>query len=80
MKESYTQALHQFPNIASHIEITPLVDGTYELTQEPETDFSETQANVVDLTEAPNFGSEEPGITNSIDVSKGKPRCIILLF
>ena len=80
MKESYTQALHQFPNIASHIEITPLVNGTYELIQEPDEDFSEAQINIVELTEDPNFNSEEPQHTDSIDTSTGKPRSIILLF
>ena len=60
---------------------TSLADGTYELTQEPDRDFSsEAQANVVELTEAPNFDSEEPIFTDPIDTSTGKPRCIILLF
>ena len=80
MKESYTQALHQFPNIASHIEIIPLVDGTYELIQEPDGDFSEAQINTVELAEDLNFNSEEPQHTDSLDTSTGKPRCIILLF
>ena len=70
-----------FPNIAFHIEVTPLADGTYELTQEPDGDFSsEAQANVVELTEAPNFDSEEPKFTDPTDTSKGKPRCIIPIF
>ena len=80
MKESYTQALNQFPNIASHIEVTPLVDRTYELIQELDWDFFEAQANVVELTEAPNSDSEEPKSTDFIDTSTGKPRRIILLF
>ena len=66
--------------IAFHIEVTPLADGTYELIQEPDGDISEAQANVVELTEAPNSDSEEPKSTDSIDSTKGKPRCIILLF
>ena len=69
-----------FPNIASHIEITPLADGTYELTQEPDGDYSEAQANVVDVSEAPKSDSEEPKSTDSIDTTTGKPRCIIPLF
>ena len=69
-----------FPNIASHIEVTPLVDRTYELIQEPDGDFSKSQTNIVELTEAPNSDSEEPKFTDSIDNSAGKPRCIILLF
>ena len=47
----------------------------------PDGDFSsKAQANVVELTEAPNFDSEEPIFTDPIDTSIGKPRCIILLF
>ena len=70
-----------FPNIAFHIEVTPLTDGTYELTQEPDRDFSsEAQANVVELTEAPNFDSEEPNFTDPTDTYTGKPRSIILLL
>ena len=71
VKESYTQALHQIPNNALHIETTSLVDRTYELIQEPDEDFSEAQVN---------SDSEEPQHTDSIDTSTGKPRCIILLF
>ena len=61
VKESYTQAPHFFfPTIAFHIEITPLADGTYELIQDPDGDFSEALDNVVNITEAPNPNSEEP--------------------
>ena len=35
---------------------------------------------MVDLTEAPNFGSEEPEFTDPTDTFTGKPQCIILLF
>ena len=69
-----------FPLIAFHIEITPLADGTYELTQKPDRVFSEAQANAVELTEAPNSDSEDPKSTDSIDISEGKPWSIILLF
>ena len=69
-----------FPIIAFHIEITPLADGTYELTQEPDGDISEAQANVIELTEVPNSDSEEPKSTDPIDTTTGKNRCIILLF
>ena len=69
-----------FPTIAFHIEITPLADGTYELIQEPDGDISEAQTNVVELTEVSNVDSEESKSTDSIDVTKGNPRCIILLF
>jgi len=78
VKESYTQALHQIPNNALHIETTSLVDRTYELIQEPDEDFFEAQDNIVKLTKAPNSDSEEPKSTDSIDSTKGKP--IILLF
>ena len=64
----------------SHIQATSLADGTYELIQEPDGDISEAQANVAELTEVPNFDSEEPKPTDSIDTTTGKPRCIILLF
>ena len=69
-----------FPTIASHIEITPLADGMYELTQDLDGDFSKAQANTVELTEAPNFDSEDPESTDPIATNTGKPRCIILLF
>ena len=68
------------PTTALHIETTSLDDGTYEFIQEPDGDFSEAQANVVELTKVPNSDSEEPKPTDSIDTTKGKPRCIILLF
>ena len=52
----------------------------YELIQDPDGDFSEAQVNAVNITEAPNSDSEDPKSTDSIDISEGKPRCIILLF
>ena len=63
-----------------HIETTSLVDGTYEFIKEPDEDFSKAPTEVVELIEAPNSDSEEPKSTDSIDPSKSKPRCIILLF
>ena len=66
--------------IALHIEIISLVNGTYELIQDPDGDISEAQINIVELTEVPNFDSEESRFTDFIDVTKGKLRCIILLF
>ena len=62
-----------------HVE-TSLANETYEFIQEPDGVFSEAQANIVNSTEAPNFDSEEPRSTNSIDTYTDKPRCIILLF
>ena len=52
----------------------------YELIQEPDGDFFEAQVNAVELTEVTNFDSEEPKPTDFSDPTKGKPRCIILLF
>ena len=69
-----------FPTIAFHIEITPLADGTYEFIQEPDGDISESQANVIEVTEVPNSDSEEPKSTDSIDTTTGKTQCIILFF
>ena len=80
VKESYTQAPHYFPTTAIHIETTSQADGTYELIQEPDGDFSEAQANIVELTEVPNSDLKELKPTDSIDTTEGKPRCIILLF
>ena len=57
-----------------------LADGTYEFIQKPDEDFSEAQANIVELTEAPNSDSEELKTSDSVDINTGKPRCIILLF
>ena len=68
------------PTTALHIETTSLADRTYKLIQEPDGDFSEAQANIVELTEVPNSDSEEPKPTDSMDTTEGKPRCIILLF
>ena len=56
-----------------HIEITSLADRTYEHIQEPDRDFSEAQANTVELTEALNSNSEEPQPTDSIDADTSKP-------
>ena len=52
----------------------------YEFIQESDMDFSEAQANIVELTEAPNSDSEDPKSTDSIDVNTGKTRCIILFL
>ena len=70
----YSSTLLFFPTITSHIEITPLADGTYEFIQEPDGDIFEAQANVLALTEVPNSDSEEPKSTDSLDTITGKPR------
>ena len=65
---------------ALHIEIISLVDGTYELIQEPDGDNSEARTNIMELTEVPNSNSEELKPTDFIDATEGKPWCIIPLF
>jgi len=37
-------------------------------------ELHEVQTNIVELTEVLNFDSEELKLTNSIDITKGKPR------
>ena len=49
----------------------------YELIQEPDGDIFEAQANIVELTEVLDSDSEESKLTDSIDATEGKPRCII---
>ena len=72
VKESYTQALHSFPIIAFHIEVTPLADRTNEIIQEPDGDFSsEAQVNSAELTEITNLNLEEPQFTIPIDTTTG---------
>ena len=70
----------KFSIIAFHIEVNLLADGTYELIQKPDGDIFDAQANVVELTEAPNFDSEQSIFTDPTYTSTGKPRSIILLF
>ena len=71
---------YYLPTIAFHIEITPLADEMYEFIQEPDGDFSEAEANIIELTEAPISDSEDPKSTDSIDINTGKPRHMIPLF
>ena len=53
----------------------------YELIQEPDGDFSsEAQVNAAELTEVPNFDSEELKSTDFSNTTEGKPRCIIPVF
>jgi hypothetical protein len=70
-------------NIALHVDMTTLADGTYELILEPEEGVSEDQVNVTKgLSEAPNQSSEDnnTNIPDSSPTSKGKPRCITQYF
>jgi hypothetical protein len=63
--------------IAYHVDLTTLVDGTYELILETDEGISEAQVNVAeDLSEAQNQGSEDTDITDPSLTSEGKPRCI----
>ena len=48
------------PFLASHIDTTALVDGTYELISESEEGDPEAQMNAAVLTEAPDQSPEEP--------------------
>ena len=45
-------------SIALHIEIISLVDGIYELIQEPDKDTSEVQVNITEDNEDPNMNLE----------------------
>ena len=58
----------------------PAINGTFELIQEPYGDISEVQISFAELTKVPNVDSEESKSTDFIDVTKGKPRCIIYYF
>ena len=59
-----------------------LMEDNEDLSVNPksESELYEVQANLVELSEALNSDSEELKPTNSIDSTKGKPRCIIILF
>ena len=52
-----TKTTHAY---ASHIDLTALADGTYELVPESESEQREAQANLTEAAEAPNQSSEEP--------------------
>ena len=43
-------------------------------------ELHEAQNNIVELTEVPNSDSKELKLTNFIDSTKGKTRCIIPVF
>ena len=61
-------------SLASHIDMTVLADGTYELIPEPEEGDPEAQVNAAILTEAPDQSPEEPKANLAIDYREGKPR------
>ena len=62
------------PSLASHIDTTALMDGTYELIPESDGGDPEVQVNAAELTEALNQSSEEPRAKIVSDYREGKPR------
>ena len=60
--------------LASHIDITVLADGTYELIPESEGDDPEAQVHAVVLIEDPDQSPEEPKANLVSDYREGKPR------
>ena len=61
-------------SLASHIDTTVLVDGTYELNPESEGVDQEAQVNATILTEDPDQSLEEPKADLVSDYREGKPR------
>ena len=62
-----TKTTHAY---ASHIDLTALADGTYELVPESESEQREAQVNLTKATEDPNQVSEEPKASYA---QEGKP-------
>ena len=62
---------------ASHIDLTTLADGTYELVPEFESEQREAQVNLTEITEDLNQSSEEPKASSA---QEGKPRSMSYLF
>ena len=60
--------------LASHIDTTDLVDGTYELIPESEGGDPEIQVNADVLTEDSDQSSEEPKANLASDYCEGKPQ------
>jgi hypothetical protein len=60
-----------------HIESTTLVDGTYELVPESESEQREAQVNLTEVVENLNQSLEEPPTSFS---QEGKTWCMILVF
>jgi hypothetical protein len=62
-------------NYASHVDLTTLADGDYQLIPEPEGGCSEDLGNfAAEFSEAPNQGSEDIKLTDPSPTSEGKPR------
>ena len=62
------------PSLASHIDMTALADGTYELISESDRGDPEAQVHAAVLIEAPDQSSEEPRAEIVSDYREGKPR------
>ena len=62
------------PFLASHIDMTVLDDGTYELIPESEEGDQEAQENAAILTEDRDQSPEEPKADLASDYREGKPR------
>jgi len=62
---------------ASHIDLTTLADGTYELVPESESEQHEAQVNLTEIAEDLNQSSEEPKASSA---QEGKPRSMSYLF
>ena len=60
--------------LASHIDTTILVDGTYELIQESEGADQKAQLNATTLTEDPDQSPKEPKAELASDYREGKTR------
>ena len=69
-----TKTTHAY---ASHIDLTTLADGTYELVPESESEQRESQVNLTEITEDLNQSSEEHKASS---VQEGKPRSMSYLF
>ena len=61
-------------SIASHIDMTVLSDGTYELIPESEEGDLEAQVNAIVLTKDPDQSPEEPKANLASNYREGKPR------
>ena len=69
-----TKVTHMY---AFHIDSTTLVDGTYELVPESESEQCEAQVNITEATEDPNQVSKERKASYA---QEGKPRSMTYYF
>ena len=60
--------------LASHIDMTVLSDGTYELIPDSEEGDQEAKPNATILTEDPDQSPEEPKANLASNYREGKPR------